>query len=67
MIDLEKVNLKKQVWLTAQELVVPLVEDHGLEETKSGGMLFVAPHTVTKVDQNIDAIQRVADWLLEDD
>lgn len=60
---------RKAVWEMAAELVIPIVEDHGLEEYRSGpsNILMPAPHVTTKVDQNIDHIIRVADWLLGKD
>lgn len=64
-IDLETVAARRVVWEHAQAMTEPLVEKHGLEETKSSGMLFVPPSPNTVVEQHLDAIERVANWLLE--
>lgn len=45
-------------------MVAPIVEQHGIEESKIGGALFVSPTTLTKVDQHLSHIMNVADWLM---
>lgn len=66
-VDPEEVAAREAVWNVATELVIPIIEDHGLEEYRAGpqNILVPGPHLVTKVDQNIDHIIRVADWLLD--
>lgn len=66
-VDPEDVAARQVVWSIATELVIPIIEDHGLEPFRSGpqNILVPGPHLVTKVDQNLDAIIRVADWLLD--
>lgn len=52
-------------WSAAAEAVKPIVEQHGLEPYGAGGNIFAPTTRFTKVDQHIDHIMRVADWLLE--
>ena len=49
----------------AKHVVDPLVEQHGLEPYQMGAPAFTRGSTVTKVDQHIDNLLRVADWLLD--
>lgn len=56
---------RSTTWKLALEMVAPVIEQHGLEETKSTGMIFVPPSPNTVVEQHLDAIERVANWLLE--
>jgi len=53
---------RTEAWVTASGLVQPLVLDHGLEAYPIG-QIFSAS-TNTKVDQHINHIMNVADWLL---
>lgn len=59
-------------WITAESLVGRIVEQHGLEEIEeTAGMLtsIITSSPVTnpstKVDQHIEHIMNVANWLLE--
>jgi hypothetical protein len=63
-INLNEVAARKLVWQAATELVVPIIEDHGLLEIKTVHSM-VNSVTTTAVEQNIDHIMRVADWLME--
>jgi len=63
-INTEDVATRRVAWEASQEMVKPIIEAHGLEQYSSGDQLFVKGAIVTKVDQNIDHILRVADWLL---
>lgn len=62
---LETIAIRRTAWLNAVEMVVPIVEDHGLVPYESKSVMFFGGSTVTKVDQNIRHIENVADWLLE--
>jgi len=63
---IQSMSLRREAWLAATELVVPVLEEHGLEDvTLAGANLFVKGSTMTKVDQNINHLTGVADWLLE--
>lgn len=59
-------------WITAEALVGQIVAQHGLEEIKetTGMLTSVITSTPvtnpsTKVDQHIEHIMNVANWLLE--
>jgi len=57
-----------KAWKKASELVEPIIERHGLEIVAVGGAMFTNPPVKhTKVDQHIDHIMRVAEWLREED
>lgn len=58
-----KISKRSHIWKHATELVAPIIEQHGLETYKSGSM-FGPYSTFTPVDQHIEQIIRVADWLL---
>lgn len=62
---IQSMSLRREAWLAATELVVPVLEEHGLEPYETHAVLFVKGSTMTKVDQNVSHIQGVADWLLE--
>lgn len=62
-IDRESIIERRLVWEIAGEMIDPIVEKHGLEKQVVGGL--VIPQTVySKVDQHLDSIERVAQWLL---
>lgn len=61
----EEVASRGIVWDSASIRVGSLVEQHGLEEFRTGAP-FQHQTTITKIDQHIDQIIRVADWLLDD-
>lgn len=66
MIDPEVLIYRKTAWEIAQELLTPIFEKHGIEQFNlSSGNPFVAGSPVTKVEQHLDAIERVASWLLD--
>lgn len=58
---------RRAAWEIATELVIPIIEDHGLEEYKTGPAFLTHGTTMTKVDQNVENIIRVANWLLDRD
>lgn len=60
----EEVARRITTWNTARDMVQPIVAIHGLEEYRSGAP-FGQQSTFTKVDQHLDHIMHVADWLLE--
>jgi len=53
-------------WYAAAAAVKPVIEQHGLKDRATGNVL-VANAWFSAVDQHIDQIMRVADWLLEDE
>lgn len=57
---------KLQAWQMASELVEPIIEKHGLEKYSSG-VIFQSTSTFTAVDQHVDHILRVANWLMGKD
>jgi hypothetical protein len=65
MITNDDVVSRKVVWEMAQEMVLPLIEDHGLKEYTIGQEFRTS--VVTKVDQNLEHIERVANWLLNEE
>lgn len=64
-VNLEFVGSQErfQAFLTAKTLIDPLVEKHGLTEVRSGAP-FQVTYTNTPVEQHLEHILRVADWLL---
>lgn len=52
-------------WMTAKDLVDPIVEQHGIEKYVPGSTIFGSGSTVTPVQQHINHIFEVAEWLLE--
>lgn len=51
-------------WNAAKEMVDPIVEQYGLE-TYQAGAIFAPSFKSTPVDQHIDHIIHVAEWLME--
>lgn len=52
-------------WMTAKELVDPIVEQHGLKQHSPGANIFsTGPSVITEVQQHINHIFEVAEWLL---
>lgn len=62
----EIVLARAYTWRMAVELVDPIVEKHSLETYRTGPM-FGVTSVVPPVEQYIDHIMRVADWLLDKD
>jgi hypothetical protein len=54
---------RRVAWEAATELINPIIEQHGLEEYKSGNP-FTSMSTFSKVDQHIDHTIKVANWLI---
>ena len=54
------------VWLIASQMVDPIIEKHGIELVQTGQM-FGPSFKVTAVEQHIDHILKVADWLMDRD
>lgn len=52
-----------EAWLAAKELIAPIIIEHGLEEYRSGPV-FGHISTVTKIDQHIDHVTHLANWLI---
>lgn len=61
----EKFSEKLLAFGAAAELVQPIVEQHGLETMGVGGNLMAPATKLSAVDQHVDQIIRLADWLLE--
>lgn len=61
-----KLLRRETVFLMASQLVGPIVEKHGLEPTKSAWVQADSGYTITAVEQHLDHILRVANWLLEE-
>lgn len=59
-----EVEFRKEVWQTAEAYVDRLRSDVTFEPYKLGGG-FTQGTTVTVLDQHVDAIMRVAEWLME--
>ncbi len=53
---------RTEAWVTASKLVQPIVNEYELEDYPVGPMFTAS--TNTKVDQHINHIMNVADWLL---
>lgn len=57
-------TLRWNAWLEASTLIESLIEKHGLESYVIGGSVVGGGSTMTKMDQHLDHIERVARWLL---
>lgn len=53
-----------EAWGAARVMVQEIVDQHGLEDQKMGGPVFRSSPTITKVDQHLQHIVHIADWLL---
>ncbi len=62
---INSMSIRRTAWDNATEMVVPIIEDHGLAEYPVGGNVLVPGSKMTRVDQNINHILQLADWLLE--
>lgn len=60
----KRLDYRERVFIKAGTMVSPIIEQHGIEDHQDGGAVFVRGVTVTAVDQHIDHIMRVADWLM---
>lgn len=74
MATTDSVSFRRVVWETANDLVAPIVEKHGLEEYRTAPSSLAAAiastnvsTTFTKVDQHVSHIMAVADWLMFDE
>lgn len=65
MIGPDLLEQRRKAWSHAEEIVTPLLEKHGIEEYRSTHAVFVPTTPVTKIEQHLDAIERVATWLLD--
>lgn len=59
-----RIQHREKIFIKASVMLEPLVEQHGIEDHQDGGQLFVRGVTVTAIDQHLDHIMRVADWLM---
>jgi hypothetical protein len=53
-----------EAWQMAYAMVTPIVEQHGLQTYRNGSP-FGPGVTYTPVEQHVEQVTRVADWLLE--
>lgn len=63
----DPMSRKLEALRLAESIVEPIVEKHGLKEYKGGAPVLYQASTFTVVDQHIDHILHVADWLLGND
>jgi len=56
---------RKKAWKKAAEFVNPIVEQHGLKEARTGVNPFTTSEIRTPVEQHVETILIVAEWLLE--
>lgn len=63
-INDDKVKERVDIFLASKTLVDSIVSEHGLEIYRAG-QVFGSTSTYTKVDQHIDHVIRVANWLLD--
>ena len=63
--NVDEVAKRRAVWESAEELVAPIVLVHGLEAYNTGTNIFAQSTKMTPVDQHVEVIIRVADWLLD--
>lgn len=53
---------------TAVTLVDPIIQEHGLQDQEGSKNIFMTQGvSFSKVDQHVDHVIRVADWLGEED
>lgn len=55
-----------EAWEIATKLIEPLVEKHEIETYRTGAP-FAQSSVTTKIDQHLEHILTVADWLLEEE
>lgn len=60
------VRQKVDLWKMASQLIDPMIEQHGIELVTSGPM-FGPTYKTTKIEQHINHIISVADWLADRD
>lgn len=67
-ISYESLNIAKRVviWEKAVSMVNPIIEKHGFKTYRLGDP-FGNGSTFTEVDQHVEAILRVADWLINEE
>lgn len=65
-VDLDVVDARKKVWDMAEEMISPIIEKHGLELYSTSGSLISASGVWTPVDQHLNHIFTLAEWLVND-
>lgn len=61
----KRIAHREQIFIKASVMLEPIVEQHGIADHRDGGSaIFVSAPMVTKIDQHLDHIMRVADWLM---
>lgn len=58
-------GVRERAWNTASALVGALVAEHGLTERRQAQFLLNPGYVESTVEQHVELIQRVAEWLLE--
>ena len=58
----ETLRIRVGAFVSAQSLVEPLVEQHGLKAQNSGPVFVMNP--VSEIEQHVDQILHVANWLM---
>lgn len=65
-LDRDDIAIRCDVWEKANEMVGPLIEEHGVKDTTIG-TIFSTADVISPLDQHITAIIRVSDWLIGKD
>jgi len=60
------VKQRFDVWEIASKMVAPIIEQHDLEVLTTGNA-FTNSFKTSKVEQHIEHILKVADWLMDRD
>lgn len=60
------IQFRSLAFQTAEALVKPTVEQHGLVNVDGPTTIFAKGYTSTPVEQHLNETLRVADWLLEE-
>lgn len=63
-VTIEDVAHKKIIFEMARDLVEPLTEKYELQTVRTGSVFTTISET-TPIEQHLDHILRVADWLVE--
>jgi hypothetical protein len=59
-----RIELLGRTWEKARTIVDPLVDQHGVEKVTFSSFPFNVNDVLTPLDQHINSIIRVAEWLL---
>lgn len=61
-----QIDERTTAWECAKKLVYPIIVENGIKAHVTCSHLFRSEIMHTEVEQHVDLIIRVADWLLED-